>query len=153
MREVKFKAWLTEAKVMLEAVAVYPSGNIGVDLDLLKGAVEAKGLLVGDGDIYIGAADEERAGDVVQTFLEGDDWAWFEKGFVILQFTGLKDKNGLEIYKGCIVYVPGIGNCTVVFSHAAWALENDKHLIFFNECEEELEVIGNIYENPELLTK
>lgn len=42
------------------------------------------------------------------------------------------------------------GNCQVVFSCAAWAFRKGAYIEFFNECEEEVIVIGNIYENPNL---
>jgi len=78
------------------------------------------------------------------------------------QYTGLKDKNGKEIYEGDIIYfgygIPGRAvNAPVEFIGGAfYAITKghnpDKCLV--GELEEyvgEIEIIGNIYENPELL--
>ena len=63
----------------------------------------------------------------------------------IMQYTGLKDKNGVEIYEGDMVYVGGYGNYEVTFPFIQLyeaAAENDIG-----------EIKGNIHENPELLTE
>lgn len=61
------------------------------------------------------------------------------------QWTGSHDINNHRIYEGDTLYIAGKGECRVVFSHAAWALENEKHLVFLNECEEQLMVSHKNY--------
>lgn len=87
--------------------------------------------------------DELVVGDFVDDDLE------------IMQYTGLKDKNGKEIYEGDIAKVMDMTLAVVKYSddRGAYYLDckkkiGDVGLI----CQyDTIEVIGNIYENPELL--
>lgn len=74
------------------------------------------------------------------------------------QFTGLRDKNGIDIYEGDICrieyYDEGFKNGQVVFrdSHSGYYLESDFGQISMGSWGPEyIEVIGNIHQNPELL--
>lgn len=80
---------------------------------------------------------------------------------VVMQYTGSKDKNGKEIYEGDVV-LQYQEVCQVMFSNDNYAEIYAFHLHDKNgECtshyyggtiyEKDCEVIGNIYENPELL--
>ena len=71
-----------------------------------------------------------------------------KEDYVLMQYTGLKDKNGKEIYEGDIVKTK-FGNGKVFMRLGCWFIENQKELGYYSNYE--LEVIGNIYENPELL--
>lgn len=111
----------------------------------------------------------------------------FSNASPLMQYTGLKDKNGQEIYEGDILKVPVTGNeeyhgkysfHEVVKVHGQWVLsylysetgrklprgytrgllldcfEFDMKLFLWAEDYQpatETEVIGNIYDNPELL--
>lgn len=84
-------------------------------------------------------------------------------GLVFMQCTGLKDKNGKLIYEGDILggiyhgYIEYCKDCKCfqlfVKDYGCLACEGDLHWYELVEAEEqnELEVIGNIYENKELL--
>ncbi|MDS3874868.1 YopX family protein [Staphylococcus hominis] len=76
------------------------------------------------------------------------------QNFELMQSTGLKDKNGTEIYEGDIVKNIYDEIYVVKWFDAAFYLEEkynggfDYHELHF---EDNKKVIGNIYENPELL--
>ena len=75
----------------------------------------------------------------------------------IMQFTGLKDKNGKEIYEGDIVS-HSLDNSTiplsvVSFEDGMFVFSDKEYTTELIESLDYCEVIGNIYENPELLNQ
>lgn len=99
------------------------------------------------------------------------DWLYEDKDWLaLMQSTGLKDKNGVEIYIGDIVrgvrpatcdeskIVETIGivkedYCEVVIEDSKGTYDPfiNYFVIIYQQGNAEIEVIGNIYENPELM--
>jgi len=81
----------------------------------------------------------------------------------VMQYTGLKDKNGNDIYEGDILRWRDSRNLEVKWGTVGWVLYGDlfkKFGLEADSCNEfntsgylpYSEIIGNVYENPELLT-
>ena len=124
MREIKFRAWHKEEKIMGEV--------LGIDI-LHK-------------EIFFSNEDSD--------CYEHTDF----KDIELMQYTGLKDKNNKEIYEGDIVKLRanhGIGVIKYYDEWGAFVVEYIKPrplaVLGMNYYKEDIEVLGNIYENPKLL--
>ena len=130
MREIKFRALDTKSESMEYEIAIG------------KGYGEDSYIL------FLGLGE---------TFIIDDDIV------KIMQYTGLKDKNNVEIYESDIVRITTESNSwnSKVGNHGVWheilVYDSDLDIDFISinyayDCLDcEIEVIGNIYENIELL--
>lgn len=131
MRKIKFRAWDTMARKM------EPVGEITFDTGL---------------EVAIGNHNGKTRSVNVQ----------YQPHVILMQYTGLHDKTGKEIYENDIVrtmpMVPGDSDAfigIVTFSTGTWFLFDGSVEVpaiepVFSDTETR-EVIGNIYEDPDLL--
>lgn len=108
--------------------------------------------------------------DFKKGVLVGEHWEFGETNFMgfdeieLMQSTGLRDKNGKEIFEGDIITNGPDVMCMKRHNTLGFYVEKKGKVEFIADCaileefEEDakeiadsLEIIGNIYENPELL--
>jgi len=128
MREIKFRAWDEGNKIMHNNVEFIRSGTEGNDWILFK-------------------SDK-------QTLEENEVLAnpYFAQQIKLMEYTGLNGKGDVEIYENDVVSNETIEG-TVKFTNGCFVVydKNDDYIILDNCNLKTLEVIGNIYENPELI--
>jgi uncharacterized phage protein (TIGR01671 family) len=136
MREIKFRAWDLKSKKMIDSVGLLP----------------LQCVIIPDGESKVGDMGAYRKEYV---YKEPD-------GYEIMQFTGLKDKNGKEIYEGDIITEGMLASDRFgTINYKVHFREDLPGCVCFSEQPiywsgsyydlSKMEIIGNIYENPEPL--
>lgn len=86
------------------------------------------------------------------TDFDDNVYTYIEYADPLMQYTGLKDKHGVEIYEGDIVIRTSYhNNLKEVVEYRNYGFYPLSLVGFNSDYIHVLEVIGNIYENPELL--
>ncbi|MDE1367496.1 YopX family protein [Bacillus licheniformis] len=151
MRERKYRAFVKQCNKMIYSENSYPKGNS--DYRFVASEDHKKGL----GVEYFTNRTEyvNQYGGVVLL----PDWRVFtDEEAPVTEYTGLKDKNGREIYEGDVV--KGIrdshwhGGYDIVlgkveFDEETCSFRVDGGGLLYRI--EEIEIIGDVYRNPELL--
>jgi uncharacterized phage protein (TIGR01671 family) len=134
MREIKFRAWHKKHLIMAE----WPLNELDV--------METDFQFVVDGERF---ASDYSLIDAISY-----------DGIEVMQYTGLEDKNGKEIYEGDLVLVRDVRICEIVFHEQAgcWDLELRNALSSLSigpvapaSWKYHVEIIGNIHENRDLI--
>ena len=136
-REIKFRAWDEGNKVMHLNFQFFTSGDGGNDW------------------ICFSSDKEPRDTKTVQHGIVFSN-PYFRQQFKIMQFTSLLDKNGNQIYEGDVLTAGDGGIFEVKFEYAGFhfcTTPSSKYISYPAPCgnASRMEVIGNRYENPDLL--
>ena len=123
MREIKFRAWVKEKKAIFEVILIdYVTKKVTYLLERVGHLLSIRDAKFND--------------------------------IEFMQYTGLKDKNNKEIYDGDIFHI-GSKKILYVVEWIDCGLKGRQikniSWIGLDYWKDDIEVIGNIYENPELM--
>nr|DAN84076.1 MAG TPA: YopX protein [Caudoviricetes sp.] len=115
-----------------------------------------RGKRVNNGEWVEGSYWYSRRSNTYQHFVFDDEGVWVGVDpNTVGRFTGLTDRNGVKIFEGDIVHVKArscsFTGCVIYWSEEARYACKTKSGIRYAICARlEFEVVGNIYDNPEL---
>ena len=152
MKEIKFKAVMQR-----QDGAMYVSKAYGSDSSFLSYLFDFEN---NRWDKFLETITTEKK--FVKLFPDDDEdlkgWTHIEN----IQYTGLKDKNNIEIHEGDIVQVEGLGVGIIEYIESYFRIFKP-YIFSINLCnytstielepKNKVEVIGNIYENKDLLSE
>ena len=85
---------------------------------------------------------------------DGITYMVLAEDLVLMQSTGLKDKNGKEIFEGDVVSID-TDEFDLLFvkyeSCIYWLMDDEECVEHLSDYYKYVSIVGNIYENPELL--
>ena len=100
-------------------------------------------------------------GNGLQSYFNEAEAVWYhnDTDIILMQYIGLKDKNGVEIYEGdilkCNLWISLNGTAEVKFADGRFYLDyyhnQDNFPEDFVEKFYKFDIIGNVHANPELL--
>jgi uncharacterized phage protein (TIGR01671 family) len=164
-REIKFRAWVTELGIMLNEITLYGNGQMGYDGDEFKEKLPKDNVLDYDYECVIRNfinTDGDEDFEKLTPVLLGEDWIWLdENDFEPMQFTGIMDYKGKEIYEGDILspinsekYLYQVkfdnGEFCLYSKYGRWGSISRMRAVC-DKLKITMNIIGNIFENPELL--
>jgi len=83
---------------------------------------------------------------------EKNDWMVMPGDYILMQYTGLRDKNGKEIHEGDVLSYELKQGWEIFFEDGCYYMMCDGHSFLLEKARAQIsEIIGNIHENPELI--